>query len=353
MLIAALAAATSLLAQEKKPEGTPLDPKLEKLVRQSVTVCPDSSFFQNEFPQPLPSGMKGTLVRSESARGSCKGQFLAVTTTGGSYWVGAPWFIADAEGKTIEEKLKNFTWKNMQQVFTPVVSRERTPEGLLRVTMNQTTEQGKLPIEGVVDPGGQVFFMGSFRSPSTDGATAHAKVFESLMAASPSRGPATAPVTIVEFSDFQCPSCKHASGNVDPIVAKYGHKVRYVRFDLPLVGFHPWAFQAAVAGRAVYRQKPELFWSYKKAVYENQEQMTAFAIDDFVRGFAQDHELDMKRFDADVASEALRGELLKGVAMAFSNDVRATPTYMVNGVFVDPGDGGADLEKYVAKLLVQ
>jgi protein-disulfide isomerase len=135
-----------------------------------------------------------------------------------------------------------------------------------------------------------------------------------------------------------------------PILAKYGDKVRYIRYDLPLVTMHPWAFSAAIAGRAIYHQKPELFWDYKEQVYSNQDKLTAFTIDDFARNFAKDHDLNLEQYDADINSAPLREELLKGVGAAFINDIRATPSYVVNGVSVDAGDGSA-LEKYVAGLL--
>ena len=99
------------------------------------------------------------------------------------------------------------------------------------------------------------------------------------------------------------------------------------------------------------RQKPELFWDYKEQVYANQDKLNAFTIDDFARHFAQDRDLDLKKYDADVASPELQASILAGAGVAFSNDVRATPTYMVNGTTVDPGNDGKALEAYVAALL--
>jgi protein-disulfide isomerase len=127
--------------------------------------------------------------------------------------------------------------------------------------------------------------------------------------------------------------------------------VRYVRYDLPLLTMHPWAFPAAVAGRAIYRQKPDLFWQYKDQVYANQEKLNTFTIDDFARGFAQDHDLDLKKYDADVSSPELQTSILAGAGAALSNDIRATPSYLVNGTNVDAGTDGKALEAYVAALL--
>ncbi len=68
-------------------------------------------------------------------------------------------------------------------------------------------------------------------------------------------------------------------------------------------------------------------------------------------GFATDHELDLAKYDADLASQELKDQLLTGAGLAFVNDVRATPSYMVNGAMVDSGMDGKGLEAYVDELL--
>jgi protein-disulfide isomerase len=275
-----------------------------------------------------------------------------VTTAGGSLYIGSPWVIAEETGATIEEKVRNFAWNRMQSNVSAVVDREHPREpGLFPITIQQTVESGKLPLEGFVDRDGKIVLLGNLYPANGDPAAARAKALQPFMANAPARGAASAPVTIVEFSDFQCPSCKHASHFGESILARYGDSVRYVRYDLPLVQSHPWALGAAMAGRAIYRQKPTLFWEYKKDVYENQEKLSAFTFYDFARGWAEDHGLDMGRYDSDMGSQEIRVELLNGAGAAFSNDVRATPTYMVNGVFVDAGDEAKALDAYVGRLL--
>jgi protein-disulfide isomerase len=351
LILAVALAATAAFAQDK-PAETKLDDKTEALVRQMIPVCADMKITRAELPQKLPGALNGALIRVASSRPACEGQYLIATSpNSGDVYLGLPWVLGDVEGKTIEEKLKNFAWAGLQENFTPMVTRERTRNGLLPVTMLEMTAQGKVPLEGEIDPEAKVFFLGHFVPATGDMASARMKAFEPRLANAPAKGAAKPDVTVVEFSDFECPSCKHASTYLDPIMAKYGDRVRYIRYDLPLITSHPWAFAAAMAGRAIYRQKPEAFWDYKKQIYENQDKLTTFTFDDVARGFAQDHDLDMKRYDADIASTELRDELLKSVGAAFSNAVRATPTYMVNGVFVDAGDEGKALEAYVGGML--
>jgi protein-disulfide isomerase len=347
---AAVVAATALAADVPAPKA---EGKVDKIVRDALPVCSEEiKISQTPVEHKLPSNLTASYIKVESPKMSvCDGQYISVTSKAGDFFLGIPWFLDNFEGATLEEKLKNFGWTALHETFAASIDRANpTREGLYRVTIVQTTERGMLPLEGEMDPNGTFFFLGHFHPISQDIRAVRLKAFEPFVATAPAEGAAKPDVTVIEFSDFECPSCQHAAGYLNSIMEKHGDRVRYVRFDLPLA-MHPWAFSAAVAGRAIYRQKPDLFWDYKKQVYANQDKLTAFTIDDFARGFAQDHDLDLKKYDADVADDSIRNEILKGVGAAYSNDIRATPSYIVNGVIVDPGKDGGALESYVAGLL--
>lgn len=348
---AALAAATP--ADTPKPAAAPAAvTKVDPLVKDALPVCSDEvKITTAEMVHKLPPNMTGKVYQVDSERQACQGQYVSIYSREGGFYLGIPWFLDDAEGDTVEARLKDFTWKHMQETFEPIVDHTPTRDGLYRVQLLQTTERGKLPLEGEIDAQGKVFFLGHFRPVNEGIPASRLKAFEPFLASSPTTGAAKPVVTVIEFSDFECPSCQHAAGYLKPILAKYGDKVRYIRYDLPLLNAHPWAFAAAVAGRAIYRQKPEVFWDYKKTIYDNQEKLNAFLIDEFARGFAQDHDLDIAKYDADVASDAIKSQILKGIGTAFSNDIRATPSYLINGALVDAGKDGAKLEEYVAGLL--
>ncbi len=343
--------ALPLFAGDVPKPAPKLGEKADRQIREAVPICAEAvTVSKDALQHALPINLTGNVVRVESKRQACEGQWVAATSTQGGFYMGVPWFLDNLDG-TIEEKLKNFAWNAMKESWTAVVNREKTREGFFPVTMFQTTERGKLPFEGVVDPAGTIFFFGHFVPLDGDIRNDRMKSLDPFLRDSPTTGSAKAPVTVVEFSDFECPSCQHAAGYLKPILAKYGDQVRYIRYDLPLIQMHPWALAAAIAGRAVHRQKPELFWEFKEQVYTNQEKLSAFTVDDFTRNFAKDHDLDMTKYDADVASDSLRSALINGAGAALSNDVRATPTYMVNGTYVDPGLEGKALESYVSTLL--
>ena len=355
-LLALCLASAAFAADEpetpKEKPAPPLGARADKLIKESLPKCSEAvTESRVALQHSLPDNMVGAVVRVESKHQSCEGQWVAVISNEGGFFMGTPWFLDDQKGTTLEQRLKDFTMEYMKQVFEPVIDRTKTREGLYRATLYQAMEGGKLPLEGEIDPAGTVFFIGHFVPMTADVHASRMKAFERYLNLSPSEGAAKPEVTVVEFSDFECPSCQHAAGYLKPILDAHGDKVRYIRYDTPLMSIHPWALPAAIAGRAVWRQKPDLFWKYKEQVYANQDKLSAFTIDEFARGFASDHELDMAKYDADVQSREIRADIVNGAGNAFTNDVRATPTYLINGTFVDAGVEGKGLSDYVNGLL--
>ncbi len=343
--------AVALLAADAPVPAPALGDRAEKLIKDGLPVCSEPvKMTRVGLQHKLPVNMTGNVIQIESDRQTCAGQWVAIVSREGGFFLGVPWFI-DGEAQTVEAKVKRFAWSNLQQNFDPVIERKASREGLYKITLNQTTERGKLPMTGEIEPEGGVLFFGHFYPLNEDIRESRLKNFAPYIAQSPSTGAGAPIVTVIEFSDFECPSCQHASHYMQPILEKFGDKVRYVRFDLPLVTIHPWAFSAAMAGRAIWMQKPALFWEYKEQVYKNQEKLSAFTLDDFARGFASDHDLDLKKYDADIANPDIQASLLNGLGAAFSGDIRATPTYMVNGTIVDAGNDGKYLMDYVAGLM--
>jgi len=357
VILLALCFASAAFADDE-PEKTnekpapPLGARADKLIKESLPHCSEPvTESRVALQHALPANMVGAVVRIASKRDSCEGQWVAVISNEGGFFMGTPWFLNDEKAPTLEQKLKDFTMEYMKQVFDPVIDKTKTREGLYRVTLYQPLEGGKVPLEGEIDPAGTVMFIGHFVPMATDYRTSRMKALEHYLSLSPATGAAKPEVTVVEFSDFECPSCQHAASYMKPILEAHGDKVRYIRYDTPLMSIHPWALPAAIAGRAVWRQKPDLFWKYKEQIYANQDKLSAFTIDEFARGFASDHELDMKKYDADVQSAEIRADVVNGAGNAFTNDVRATPTYLVNGTFVDAGTEGKALADYVNGLL--
>lgn len=166
----------------------------------------------------------------------------------------------------------------------------------------------------------------------------------------PARGPASAPVTLVEFSDLQCPHCRHAHRLLEAELAKaYGNKVRWVLKQFPL-NQHPFAFNAAVAVACAFRQNPGSAWRLESALFgffERHEPKTPEKPGDKVpppppaatpeslreeaAQAAAAAGLDAPRFracyDKRESKGAVEADMKEGEALA----VGSTPTFFVNG----------------------
>jgi protein-disulfide isomerase len=310
--------------------------------------CAASTLKTEPYTGKLPGGMTGEIISLESSDASCHFEGVRVKAGDGRSWVGGPWPLYNQTG-TPTEKIKSLAWSALQ--LNVVVEPGAVEGGLQKLRVNHVTEAGRIPVDGVVDTAGTMFFPGDFAKNAAEMKAKLDARLAPVIALAPSRGLKDAPITIVEFSDFQCPSCKRGAEAFDPIFEASAGKIRHIRIDMPIISSHPWAFPAALIGRAIWHQSPEAFWKYKKTLYEGQADMNAFQIDQFGRNFAEDHALDMKRYDADLASEEIRKEILAGLGAAFSMQVAATPTYFVNGTIVAPGAEFAYVKSYIAAQL--
>jgi protein-disulfide isomerase len=141
------------------------------------------------------------------------------------------------------------------------------------------------------------------------------------------RGPQATKVTIVEFSDFQCPFCKRAEPTVKGLLDKYGKDVALVWMNQPLP-FHDHAMDAATAFQAAARQSPEKAWLLHDKLYENN---TALARAD-IEGYAATVGLDLRRFKKDWDDPKVKAEVDQDSKAGTAAGANGTPTFFINGV---------------------
>ncbi|MGH7860550.1 MAG: DsbA family protein [Candidatus Binatia bacterium] len=142
---------------------------------------------------------------------------------------------------------------------------------------------------------------------------------------SPVRGPKDAPVTLVEFSDFQCPFCARSIALAEDLLKKYPKDVRFVYKHMPLTQIHPNAMPAAKAAVAAANQGK--FWEMHDELFENYRELSA----DNIRKIAGEIGLDMKRFEQDLGSPETEKLVQEDMALGGRVGVRGTPTFFLNG----------------------
>lgn len=156
----------------------------------------------------------------------------------------------------------------------------------------------------------------------------------------PPRGPEDAPVTIVEFSDFQCPYCARVNPTLDAIRERYPDQVRIVFRHFPL-DFHKEAPKAAEASRCANEQGK--FWEYHDLLFANQR---ALGVDQ-LKQYAARLDLDRSEFDQCLDSGREAAAVQKDVADGRAAGVSGTPAFFINGRFVN---GALPLENFVQAI---
>jgi protein-disulfide isomerase len=150
------------------------------------------------------------------------------------------------------------------------------------------------------------------------------------------KGPATAPVTIVEFSDYQCPYCARAETVVEEVVKKYGDKVRLVYRDYPLQ-FHNNARTASMGAECAADQGK--FWEMHKALFANQQKLAAADLIETAGSIG----LDKDAFKTCLDSSKHQGEVQKDFEDGMKYGVTGTPTFFINGI---PMVGARSVESF-------
>ena len=140
----------------------------------------------------------------------------------------------------------------------------------------------------------------------------------------PTRGAVMARVTIVEFSDFQCPHCGHAHPMLRQLLREFEGDVRLVFRQYPLPG-HPRAVPAARAAVAAGNQ--DKFWEMVDLLFEHQDTLE----DDDIDRFATELQLDLARFHADLASPETQARIDADREAGHNLDIEGTPTFFING----------------------
>ena len=151
-------------------------------------------------------------------------------------------------------------------------------------------------------------------------------------AGAPRQGPDSAPGQIVVFSDFQCAYCRELARTLrHGLEPAYREKVRIYFRDFPLESIHPWARKAAIAGRCVYEQNPDHFWSYHDWIFDQQPSITADNFQAQVMTWAAGHGVDPLRLGPCLESTAAAAAVDSSLAQGRALKVASTPTLFVNG----------------------
>ncbi len=139
------------------------------------------------------------------------------------------------------------------------------------------------------------------------------------------KGSDNASVTVLEYSDFQCPSCGRIQPVIEQVLQTYGSRIKFVYRHFPLTSIHPYAWKAAEASECADEQ--EKFWEYHDKLFENQDALT---ISD-LKLYASELGLDGASFNACLDSDAMSKYVQRDSQRAMNAGARGTPEFFING----------------------
>ena len=201
-------------------------------------------------------------------------------------------------------------------------------EGLSEVNVLLSGAQGQQALKLYVTPDGKHAVNGEIMPFGAHPFATGQKELE-RGANGPSRGPADAPVTVVDFSDLQCPHCKDAHPTIEKLIAENKNvRVVFQSFPLPM---HDWAAKAAAYADCVSRSSNDAFWKFIQSVYAAQGDITAANADEKLTGLADAAGVKGSDIAACAAKPETTSRVEKSVALGKAVDVNSTPTLFVNG----------------------
>lgn len=189
--------------------------------------------------------------------------------------------------------------------------------------LNQTTAQLELTTEAI----GEIEIAAAPGRPSGPRRPDSNKEYDVEVGDAPIKGNAEAVVTIVEWSDFQCPFCNRVAPTLAQIEKEYGDRVRIAFKHLPL-SIHPQAPQAHAAAEAAHRQGK--FWEMHDRIFANQRDLSVATLE----GYARDLGLDLDQYREDLADESLMKRISEDSQQGADLGVTGTPAFFINGRFL-------------------
>jgi protein-disulfide isomerase len=245
--------------------------------------------------------------------------------------------------KKVEAFLRNYYALGADYKITVGAPKPVGNSGLSEVSVDVKNADGGDTVKMYLTADGRYLIRGEVSDLTADPLAANIAKFD--LKGAPVLGDAKAPITIVEYGDFECPVCRNFHDALRGILPNYP-QVKLIFKEFPLDQIHPWARTAALAGRCAYRQDPKAFWKMYDLIYDNQELISASDVYDKMLDFAGRANLNVDTFKACLSGPEATAEVNASIENGKLLDVRSTPTVFVNGRPLTGADPHA-LQQYI------
>jgi protein-disulfide isomerase len=256
---------------------------------------------------------------------------------------------AASQAQKVEAFLRYYFALGPEVQITVATPTELGTSGILEVPIVVKSAEGSDNLKMYLTKDGRYLLRGELSDLTSDPLAENIAKIQTANA--PVLGDPNAPITLVEYSDFECPVCRNLHDALRGLLPNYP-QVKVIFKDFPIDAIHPWARTAALAGRCAYQQNPKAFWKIYDLIYDNQELISAASAWDKMLDFAGRAGLNAGTFKSCLASPQAAGEVDASLANGQLLEVRATPTVFVNGRRVATADPHT-IQQYIDYELAQ
>jgi protein-disulfide isomerase len=245
--------------------------------------------------------------------------------------------------KSIESFLRNYYALGSDFTITVGAPKPLGSSGLSEVSVDVKGAEGSDTVKMYLTADGRYLVRGEVNDLTGDPLADNIAKYD--LKGAPVFGDPKAPITIVEFGDFECPVCRNFHDAVRGLLPNYP-QVKLIFKDFPIDQIHPWARTGALGGRCAYQQDPKAFWKMYDLIYDNQDLISASNAYDKMNEFAARIGLNADNFKSCLSSPQAAGEVDASQKNGQLLDVHSTPTVFVNGRRLAGADPHA-LQQYI------
>ncbi|MFB3923000.1 MAG: DsbA family protein [Terriglobia bacterium] len=336
-VILVFAGVVAAIAAAVPAKNTPLNEaavreKVVRFVRAKFGVPDSTKLTADAFaPSPHPDYLTTTITSDD---GKQKRNNPALITKDGRFLIlGNMYAVSgDVQGEIIKRVREQFKIPTAVNV-TAASPRPSPYPGLLATTVTVEEGQQKQTQDFYLTKDNRFVVLGK---PFNLGEDVKGMALKTINTANqPSQGPLSAPVTVVEYGDLQCPTCARLHEFMENnLLPKYNNKVRVIYKDFPLAAIHDWTLTATVANQCAYQLNPETYVPLRTLIFKNQTALTAANVRDQVISFGEQVGLDRLRFAACIDSKATMPRIEANYREGQALGVQSTPTSFINGKMI-------------------
>jgi protein-disulfide isomerase len=242
---------------------------------------------------------------------------------------------AASQAQKVETFLRYYFALGPEVEITVAPPTELGTSGILEVPIEVKSKEGSDKLKMYLTKDGRYLLRGELSDLTVDPLAENIAKMQTANA--PVLGDPKAPITLVEYSDFECPVCRNLHDALRGLLPNYP-QVKVIFKDFPIDAIHPWARTAALAGRCAYQQNPKAFWKLYDLIYDNQDLISAASAWDKMQDLAGRAGLNTETFKSCMTSPQAAAEIDASLANGQLLDVRATPTIFVNGRRISGAD---------------